>query len=69
VKNEIMTAAEQLEQYGGGDLVLDGRAIGLDQALAEKGLKRALGQARAHDSALPDHIRIVLADGSSINQP
>jgi hypothetical protein len=69
VKNEIMTAAGQLEQYGGGDLVLDGRAIGLDKTVAEQGLKRALGQARAHGSALPDQIRIVLADGSSIHHP
>ena len=69
VKNEIMTAGSQLRQYGGGDLVVDGRTIGLDQAVAEKGLKRALGQARAHGSPLPDRIRVVLADGSSIHHP
>jgi hypothetical protein len=69
VKNEIVTAGSQLRQYGGGDLVLDGRPVGLDQAVAEKGLKRALGQARAHGSPLPDRIRVVLADGSSIHHP
>lgn len=69
VKNEIMKAARQLEQYGGGDLVLDGRSVGLDSEVAENALKRAVGQAHAHSLPLPDRIRIVLADGSSIYHP
>lgn len=69
VKNEIMAAAEQLQQYGGGDLVVDGRAVGLGRDLADKALKRAIGQARAHGSAFPDRVRIVLGDGSSIDYP
>ena len=69
VKNEIMKAAKQLEPYGGGDLVLDGRPVGLTCEIGESALKRDLGQACAHDSVLPDRIRIVLADGSSIHYP
>ncbi|NMO88666.1 hypothetical protein [Actinomycetospora sp. TBRC 11914] len=69
VKDEIRRAAKQLDQYGGGDLVLDGRASGLTREAAEKGLRRALGEARTHGSVLPSRIRIVLADGSSIHHP
>ncbi|MDQ1530086.1 MAG: hypothetical protein QOE37_191 [Microbacteriaceae bacterium] len=69
VKKEIMKAAKQLQGHGGGDLVLDGRTVGLSRAVAESALKRTIGQARAHGSALPDRIRIVLADGASIHYP
>jgi hypothetical protein len=69
VKEEIRRAAKQLHQYGGGDLVLDGRAKGLSREVAETGLRRALGQARTHGSVLPSRIRIVLEDGSSIHYP
>lgn len=69
VKKEITKAAKQLQEYGGGDLVLDGRTVGLSRAVAETALKRTIGQARAHGSALPERIRIVLADGASIHYP
>ena len=69
VKDEIRRAAKQLDQYGGGDLVLDGRAVGLWREAGEKGLRRALGQAQTHGSVLPSKIRIVLGDGSSIHYP
>jgi hypothetical protein len=69
VKDEIRRAAKQLDQYGGGDLVLDGRANGLSREAAERGLRRALGQAQTHGSVLPSRIRIVLGDGSSIHYP
>ncbi len=69
VKNAIMRGAKQLDPFGGGDLVLDGRSVGLAQEVAENGLRRALGQASAHGSALPRNIRIVLADGTSIHHP
>ena len=69
VKNDIMVAGKQLEPYGGGDLVVDGRTIGLTRDVGETALRRALGQSRAHGSSLPNTIRIVLADGSSIHYP
>lgn len=69
VKNEIMKAGKQLDGYGGGELVLDGRTVGLTEEVARQALARALGQSASHGSRLPTTIRLVLGDGRSIHHP
>ena len=73
VQRNILEAGAQLEQhtanYGPGRVVVDGRAIGLTAEAADKGYRRALGQARAHGQPMPPSIRIILGDGSSRYYP
>ncbi|MFJ5869511.1 hypothetical protein ACIQEY_34560, partial [Streptomyces parvus] len=53
VKRNILDAGEQVGTHGGGDVVIDGREIGLNEEDAERGYRRAVGQAAAHDQAMP----------------
>jgi hypothetical protein len=73
VRRTILEAGGQLEQhkasYGPGRVVLDGRGTGLTAEAADKGYRRALGQARAHGQPMPPSIRIILGDGSSRYHP
>jgi hypothetical protein len=66
VKANILEAGHQVSQSGGGEVVIDGRMVALDELEAQRGYARALGQARAHGSALPHGVRIILGDGSII---
>ncbi len=66
VKDSIFRAQDQLGPHGGGEVVIDGRRAGLDREAAEAGLRRALGEARTHDKPLPDSIRVIAEDGSSV---
>lgn len=50
----------------GGDLVLDGRAIGLTRESAEQAWRRALGQAAKYGQRLPMEMIVLLADGTTL---
>lgn len=69
VKDRIIRSGQQLEQYGNGQVVLDGRGQNLTREVAESGLRRALGQAGAHGQSFPESVRIILGDGSSLYYP
>ncbi|WBC15869.1 hypothetical protein O7600_03235 [Micromonospora sp. WMMA1998] len=69
VRRNILTAGKQVAQTGGGDLVIDGRAVGLSEEDARRGFARALGQHHQHGSALPGQVRIVLGDNRILTLP
>ncbi len=69
VRSNILAAGKQLGPHGGGEVVIDGRVAGLTEEVARHGWARAAGQARAHGSALPDRVRVILADGTMIELP
>jgi hypothetical protein len=68
VKQCIMRAGNQVK-HTGGDVVIDGRGVGLADAEARRGYARAVGQARAHGTVLPDTVRMILGDGTMIDLP
>jgi type VII secretion system ESX-1 substrate len=73
VQRNILDAGGQLDQYrdryGPGRAVIDGRAVGLTADDADRGFRRAAGQARDHGQPMPPSIRIILGDGSSRYYP
>ncbi|HWS37830.1 MAG TPA: hypothetical protein VN408_34495 [Actinoplanes sp.] len=69
LRSNILAAGKQLGQYGGGEVVIDGRAAGVTEEVARRGWARAAGQAAAHGSALPDRARVILADGTMLELP
>jgi hypothetical protein len=73
VQRNILEAGGQLDQYkdryGPGRAVIDGRAAGLTADDADRGFRRAVGQARDHGQPMPPSIRIILGDGSSRHYP
>lgn len=64
VRDSIRRAAKQLHPLGGGDLVIDGRVVGLTADDARRGYARAAGQARQHGQPLPRVVRFIMPDGS-----
>lgn len=66
VKGLIKSAASQLAQHGGGDVVIDARAVDLDEATARRGYARARGEARVHGRPMPRRTYIILDDGRHI---
>jgi hypothetical protein len=73
VQRNILEAGGQLDQYkdryGPGRAVIDGRAAGLTADDADRGFRRAVGQARDHGQPMPPSIRIILGDRSSRYYP
>ncbi|MGC1210864.1 MAG: hypothetical protein WA890_06285, partial [Micromonospora sp.] len=69
VRRNILTAGKQVAQEGGGELVMDGRTVGLTEEGARRGYARAVGQHRQHGSPLPDRVRIILGDNRIIFLP
>ncbi|GLY97370.1 hypothetical protein [Actinoplanes sp. NBRC 103695] len=69
VSQRITDAGKQVAYVGGGDMVIDGRGVGLTEETARTGYERARGKQVAHGSALPDRIRVILGDGSMIELP
>ncbi|MEU8377400.1 WXG100 family type VII secretion target [Micromonospora sp. NPDC048894] len=69
VRRNILAAGKQVAQTDGGDLIIDGRAVGLTEEDARRGFARALGQHRQHGSVLPDQVRIVLGDNRILTLP
>jgi hypothetical protein len=73
VQRNILEAGGQLDQYkdryGPGRAIIDGRGIGLTAGEADRGFRRAVGQAREHGQPMPPSIRIILGDGSSRYYP
>ncbi|MEU4157712.1 polymorphic toxin-type HINT domain-containing protein [Actinoplanes sp. NPDC026670] len=65
VKRNILSAGKQVEGAK-GEMVIDGRNVGLTAETAREGFKRAAGQARAHGQAIPSKIRVILADDTII---
>jgi hypothetical protein len=60
VKRCILTAGGQLTGSGGGHVVIDGRAVNLDESTAREGRARAVGEARAHRKSAPAGIFVIL---------
>ncbi|MEV6811309.1 hypothetical protein [Micromonospora sp. NPDC051296] len=69
VRRNILTAGKQLDQEGGGDVVVDGRAVGLTEEDARRGYARAVGHHRQNGTPLPDRIRIILGEDRIITLP
>ncbi|GAA4924526.1 hypothetical protein [Actinoplanes utahensis] len=69
VRANILTAGGQVGKHGGGDVVIDGRPSGLTEEVARQGFARAAGQARQHGSDMPEHVRVILADGTMLELP
>lgn len=73
MQRNILDAGAQLDQYkdryGPGRAVIDGRGAGLTAEDADRGFRRAAGQARTHGQPMPPSIRIILGDGSSKYYP
>ena len=68
VKQSIMRAGNQV-RHTGGDVVIDGRGVGLLEAEARRGFARAVGQARAHNTVLPDTVMIILGNDVILRLP
>jgi hypothetical protein len=64
VKSNIMRATKQVPE--GGEVVIDGRVIGLSEDDALRGFKRAAGQAKAGRGKMVDTVHIIVADGRMI---
>jgi hypothetical protein len=64
VRQNILDAAKQVDQYGGGDAILDGRGVKLTDEDARRGYARAVGQARQMNLPMPDRVMIIIGDGS-----
>jgi hypothetical protein len=64
VRQNILAAAKQVDQYGGGDAILDGREVKLTDEDARRGYSRAVGQARQVNLPMPDRVMIIMGDGS-----
>ncbi|MGC5663741.1 WXG100 family type VII secretion target [Micromonospora sp. WMMD723] len=69
VRRNILAAGKQVAQTDGGNLIIDGRTVGLTEEDARRGISRALGQHRQHGSLLPDQVLIVLGDNRTISFP
>jgi len=69
VQRCVLTAARQMRTYGGGDVVIDGRPVGLTDSEARRGYGRAAGQARTTGQPMPRRVRIILADNTMITLP
>ncbi|MGH3734950.1 MAG: hypothetical protein ACRDT6_04925 [Micromonosporaceae bacterium] len=67
VKRDIIDAAKQLSQHGGGDAVIDGRQVHLGEDVVRQGYARAAGQAQAHGQAMPRRARVILSGGRTID--
>lgn len=68
-KKNMLEAADQLVQHGGGTVVIDGRGVAITMEEAQRGYARAVGQVRVHGGALPDRIRLILGDGTIVDIP
>jgi hypothetical protein len=69
VRRNILKAGGQLAPYGGGDAVIDGRAVGLTAEDTRRGYARAVGQAAATSQPIPTKVHAILSDGSIITLP
>lgn len=67
VMRSLREAEAQLSPWGGGEVVVDGRSIGLTGDVASGGLERALkAAAKPGGDPIPDRIRIILGNGSEL---
>lgn len=64
VENAILEAGGRLARNGHGDLVLDGRGVGLPVDVAGEGLANAAARATEHGLPFPQSIRFVFDEGS-----
>ncbi|MCI4066497.1 hypothetical protein MRQ36_29645 [Micromonospora sp. R77] len=69
VRRNILAAGRQVAQEGGGELVMDGRGVGLTEEDARRGYGRAVGQHRQQATPLPERVRIILGDDRIITLP
>jgi hypothetical protein len=63
VRDILLKAGDQLTHHGGGDVVIDGRDVKLTGDTALEGHALALRQAGRQRQALPQQVRLILADG------
>jgi hypothetical protein len=66
VKGLIKSAASQVAEHGGGDVVIDARTANLDEPTARRGYARAKGEARVHGRPMPRRTYIILDDGRQV---
>ncbi|MEU4242405.1 WXG100 family type VII secretion target [Actinoplanes sp. NPDC026619] len=69
LKDDILEAADQVDQKGGGGVVVDGRPIGLTDEQAQAAYDRILGreaqaEAKGGHLSVPESIRVILGDGT-----
>lgn len=69
VRRDILDAGQQLDQHGGGAVVIDGRNVGLTEADARRGYARAVGQAAQQQKPLPHTVYVILGDGTLLEFP
>ncbi|MBX6748462.1 MAG: hypothetical protein IRY85_02130 [Micromonosporaceae bacterium] len=69
VRHNITEAGSQLGPHGGGDVVIDGRNVGLTEAEARRGYARTVGQTAQHQTYMPDTVYIILGDGTLLTLP
>lgn len=66
VVRSLRDAEKQLGQWGGGEVVVDGRRVGLSEEVAREGFDRAVGAARSGGKPIPERARIILGDGRTV---
>lgn len=66
VRKRLWESAGQVNQWGGGDVVIDGRGVGVSEDLARRRVHEAVAEARRKGKALPSHIHVILGNGAII---
>lgn len=66
IRKQLWEAARQVNDWGGGDAVMDGRKVGLTEQLARQRLSEALAESHRKGKPLPARIHVILGDGSMI---
>ena len=66
IKQNARSAIRQVLPFGNGDVVLDGRAVGLSEADARVGHARLVGERRQHGRPMPRTFTIILGDSREL---
>lgn len=69
ITRSILEGAKQVGEHGGGNVVIDGRQVGLTEEIARQGYEKAMLNHRLHGSVLPDTTRVILGDDRIIDLP
>ena len=66
IRKNIRKAAFQLDSEGGGEVVIDGRDIGLTEAVARKYYSDAVTEASRKSEPQPHAVHFILGNGSML---
>ncbi|MGH3736255.1 MAG: hypothetical protein ACRDT6_11640 [Micromonosporaceae bacterium] len=66
VRKRVWDAAVQVEHWGGGDAVVDGRGVGMSEWVARDHVREAIAEAGRKNKPVPARIHVILGDGSMI---